>query len=105
MGNEKKMPAPVRQSVHVESDVEDAFRLFTERFAAWWPGDESEQEAMREGGVTVWDPPRRIEYVWRRGGSEMVNLVFETEGAGTRVIVTHTGWERAASPVCLAHAA
>ena len=105
MGNEKATPDPVRQSVHVESDVENAFRLFTESFAEWWPGDETEQEALREGEVTVWDPPRRIEYVWRRGGSEVVNLEFETEGAGTRVIVTHTGWQSSVSPVCLAVAA
>jgi hypothetical protein len=81
--------------------VEDAFRLFTESFGDWWPGDESEQEAMREGAVTVWDPPHRIGFVWQRQGSETVDLEFQAEGAGTRLIVTHTGWERAASPVCL----
>jgi len=101
MGNEKQTPAPVRQSVHVDSDVENAFRLFTESFASWWPGDESEHEEIREGRVILWDPPRRIEFEWARGRSETVNLEFETEGAGTRVIVTHTGWQRAASPVCL----
>ena len=101
MGNEKPTPEPIQQSVHIDTDVENAFRLFTESFADWWPGDESEHEAVREGAVTVWDPPRRIEFVWRREGSETVDLVFHAEGDGTRLVVTHTGWHRAALPVCL----
>ena len=42
MGNEKETHEPIRQSVHVECPVEDAFRLFTEAFAEWWPGDDRE---------------------------------------------------------------
>jgi len=81
--------------------VEDAFRLFTESFADWWPGEESEQEPMRQGAVTIWDPPRQIGFVWRRGAGETVDLEFHAEGAGTRVTVTHTGWQHAGVPVCL----
>jgi hypothetical protein len=56
---------------------------------------------MRQGVVTIWDPPRQIGFVWRRGGGETVDLEFQADGAGTRVIITHTGWQRAAQPVCL----
>ena len=67
MGNEKETREPIRQSVHVECPVEDAFRLFTEAFAEWWPGDDQEQYAIQQGSVTVWDPPSRIEFSWRPG--------------------------------------
>jgi uncharacterized protein YndB with AHSA1/START domain len=87
---EKEEPAPIRQSVHVDCPIEDAFRLFTERFDDWWPlasfavsGDEAESceiepwvggkvlertrsgEEHEWGSVTVWDPPERLEFTWR----------------------------------------
>src|SRR5258707_179100 len=37
MAEAKGNHAPIRQSVHVECPIEDAFLLFTERFAEWWP--------------------------------------------------------------------
>jgi activator of Hsp90 ATPase-like protein len=101
MENEKQTSDPIRQSVHIEGTVEEAFHLFTESFEEWWPGNEDESEAMREGQVTVWDPPQRIEFVWRRGPGETVSLEFHAEGTGTRVMVTHTGWQHAGQPVCL----
>jgi hypothetical protein len=49
MSKPKGQHEPIRQSVHVDCPVEDAFRLFTEGFADWWPlalysitGDEAE---------------------------------------------------------------
>ena len=90
MRKEKEEPAPIRQSVHVDCPIEDAFRLFTERFDDWWPlasfsvsGDEAESceiepwvggkvlergrsgEQHEWGSVTVWDPPERDEFTWR----------------------------------------
>jgi hypothetical protein len=90
MRKEKEKPAPIRQSVHVDCPIEDAFRLFTERFDDWWPlasfsvsGDEAEHceiepwvggkvlertrsgEEHEWGSVTVWDPPERVELTWR----------------------------------------
>jgi uncharacterized protein YndB with AHSA1/START domain len=89
MEKEKEAHAPIRQSVHVDCPPEDAFRLFTEDFAEWWPlasfsvaGDNAEYCAIepwvggkvfertgsgeeREwGSVTIWDPPSRVEFTW-----------------------------------------
>jgi uncharacterized protein YndB with AHSA1/START domain len=117
--------APIRQSVHVDCPIEDAFRLFTEGFAEWWPlasysitGDAAEHCAIepwiggrlfertrsgeeREwGSVTAWDPPRQLEFTWNPGGgrddSQTVELEFRVEADGTRVTLTHNGWDRAA---------
>ena len=100
MGNETH--EPIQQSVHVDVPVEDAFRLFTESFRDWWPGDESEQSVVEEGAVTVWDPPARIEFTWSREGNQRVNVEFEVEADGTRVTLTHYGWEAAGVAVCAA---
>ena len=37
MAEGKGKRAPIRQSVHVDCPIEDAFRLFTEGFGEWWP--------------------------------------------------------------------
>ena len=49
MGKSEGKHTPIRQSVHIDCPIEDAFRLFTEGFAEWWPlsshsvaGEESE---------------------------------------------------------------
>jgi uncharacterized protein YndB with AHSA1/START domain len=84
----------------VDVPVEDAFRLFTESFRAWWPGDESEHSAVEDGAVTVWEPPTRIEFTWRHDGNQTVNVEFEVEADGTRVTLTHYGWETSGVAVC-----
>src|SRR5271166_1027791 len=84
MANQEKQE-PIRQSVHVDCPLEDAFRLFTERFGDWWPaGDAGAHEIEpwtegkiiertvagdeREWGtVTAWEPPDRIEFTWHPG--------------------------------------
>ena len=129
MRKEKQTPAPIRQSVHVDCPVEDAFRLFTEEFAEWWPrescsvaGGESVDCAIepRAGGkvfersrsgeehdwgsVTIWDPPGRLEFTWhpgaRRDTSQTVTVDFCQEEDGTRVTVTHRGWYWAGAATC-----
>jgi uncharacterized protein YndB with AHSA1/START domain len=84
-------PAPVKKSVSVNASPEHAFRVFTERFDAWWPrshsiGDSPLEQAViegREGGrwygrlengteaewgdVLAWEPPRRVLLAWRIG--------------------------------------
>jgi uncharacterized protein YndB with AHSA1/START domain len=80
--------------------VEDAFRLFTEGFGQWWPGDDSESDAVEEGSVTTWDPPRRIEFTWHRQDEETVTVEFDTEADGTRVTLTHGGWEQSGVATC-----
>ena len=109
---------PIRQSVRVDCPIEDAFRLFTEGFAEWWPlasysmtGEEAESCAIepwpggrvfertrsgeeREwGSVTAWDPPTRLELTWDR--NQTVKVEFQVEADGTRVTVIHTGWRLA----------
>jgi len=127
--------APIRQSVHVDCPIEDAFRLFTEGFGNWWPlsrysvaEDEPDKCAIepwaggrifertrsgdeREwGGVIVWDPPHRVEFTWHpsrnerdsRNWNETVNVEFRTEADGTRVTLTHHGWQLAGVQTCAA---
>jgi len=114
---------PIVQSVHVDCPIEDAFDLFTDRFGEWWPlaehsvsgedaaGGEIEPwsggrvfERTRSGQerywgtVVEWDPPSRLEFTWARG---RVAVEFSVEADGTRVTVTHTGWESAATPSCV----
>lgn len=119
---------PIRQSVHVDCPIDDAFRLFTESFGEWWPlaaGAKPEIEPW-EGGkvferapsgeerdwgtVLVWDPPRRVEFTWhhfawhpresRDDDGQTVNVEFSVEADGTRVMLTHRGWQRSGEPVC-----
>jgi uncharacterized protein YndB with AHSA1/START domain len=113
----------LRKSVVVPRSPEDAFRLYTERMATWWPlrthsvalEDAATVVAeCREGGriyevtrsgeehlwatITLWAPPTRLEYDWYPGRSadtaQQVAMRFDPEGDGTRVSIEHTGWER-----------
>lgn len=124
--------APIRQSVHVDCAPEDAFRLFTEGFAEWWPlrsssvgGNDSEYCAIEpwvggrifertrsgeehdSGSVTVWDPPDRIEFTWHPGESQdhdqTVTVDFKVEADGTRVTLTHRNWHGAGVVTCASH--
>jgi hypothetical protein len=123
---------PVRRSVHVDCPVEEAFRLFTQRFGEWWPlasyseaGPNAESCEMEPwvggrvfertrsgeewdwGSVIRWDPPTRVEFAWspgRRGQDrETVNVEFCPEADGTRVTVTHRGWHLSGVAVSAAH--
>jgi hypothetical protein len=96
MGNEKETREPIRQSIHVDCPVEDAFRLFTERFTEWWPGDDADHAAIERGSVTIWDPPGRIEFTWDRDDRQTVTADFRVETDGTRLTLTHSGWRHAA---------
>jgi uncharacterized protein YndB with AHSA1/START domain len=124
----QEKPEPIRQSVHVDCPLEDAFRLFTERFDDWWPGAEAgvrefepwtdgkiierttSGEEREWGTVTAWEPPHRVAFTWHpnadpdRAGT--VEVEFTVEADGTRVTVTHSDWQLArAAVVCFAGAA
>ena len=124
MANEEKLD-PIRQSVHVDCPVEEAFRLFTERFGEWWPSEDGssfEIEPGRDGKIiertpsgeerecgilTAWEPPDRLEYTWHPGTSAdragTVEVEFSVEAHGTRVTVTHQDWHLArVDMVCFA---
>lgn len=122
MEKAKKQHEPVEQSVHVDCPPEEAFQLFTGRFADWWPfagncqlepwpgGKLSEAtphgEEIRLGSITEWDPPRRLAFTWhpdpRRDDDQSVTVDFLVEAGGTRVTLTHHNWHRAAIETCAA---
>jgi uncharacterized protein YndB with AHSA1/START domain len=113
----------IRKSVTVDRPLEEAFRLYTEQVATWWPfsthstGKEEVETVIlegREGGrfyertkngdehlwgtVLVWDPPSRVVHSWHPGRAEdtaqEVEVTFAPDGEGTRVELMHSGWER-----------
>jgi len=113
----------VRKSVTVPLAPADAFRLFTERMAAWWPlptHSVYENEATgvvvepRVGGriyettddgrtsdwgvISAWEPGRRFATSWHPGNdpalATQVDVRFShTPDGGTQVDLVHTGWE------------
>lgn len=113
--------APVRKSVVVETSVDHAFRIFTERIGEWWPvKTHSVHEELADtagleprlggslfelwrdgrqswGEVTVWEPPHRLVFTWRPGLRDEettdVEVRFAAQGGSTLVELEHRGWE------------
>lgn len=111
--------APVIRAAWVDRPVAEAFIVFTEEIGAWWPlpthglfGESSGNVAFRDGlmveqstdgteavwgEITAWEPPSRLVFSWHPGrekpDSSEVEVVFESDGAGTRVTIEHRGWE------------
>lgn len=110
--------ATIRKEVLVDFAPAQAFDLFTARIASWWPvrthsyGGERVTDVVfepRVGGrvyevtpegeqewanVRELDPPHRFLLEWLIGeacGSE-VEVRFEPEGPGTRVVLEHRGF-------------
>lgn len=114
---------PVVASVWVPATPEAAFRRFTEELDTWWPRAghsvsrsacvsvafergavgaalfELDEDGVRHewGRVTTWEPGRRLVTSWHpsRAPSEAqeVEVTFVSENDGTRVTLTHRGWE------------
>lgn len=60
--------------------------------------DGSSTRVFETGRVTVWTPPDRIVFEWRAVNfgpedSTEVEVTFEPAAGGTRVTVTHRGWD------------
>jgi uncharacterized protein YndB with AHSA1/START domain len=101
---------------------ERAFAAFTDDIARWWqphallplagsgalrfePGPEGRLVAtladgtpFEVGRIRAWEPPRRLQLQWRLPSfapaeETEVELVFEAIDGGTRVTVTHRGWD------------
>jgi Domain of unknown function (DUF6817)/Activator of Hsp90 ATPase homolog 1-like protein len=113
---------PLRLSFDVECPAEHAFRMWTAEIGRWWPADHSvsgeaglavvlepwvggrifERTAGGTehdwGEVTVWEPPRRLGYLWHlrrdRADATEVDVTFVANGSHTRVEIEHRGWER-----------
>jgi uncharacterized protein YndB with AHSA1/START domain len=112
----------LEKSITVTAPVEDAFRVYTEGIATWWPLEShsvSEDRAetavfeARAGGriferdvdgvehvwgtVLEWDPPHRFVHTWHPGRAEdtaqRVEMRFVPEGDSTRIELEHRGWE------------
>jgi uncharacterized protein YndB with AHSA1/START domain len=113
------MDLSVRKSVTVQTDVERAFRVFTEEIASWWPVETHSIHKQvtpvlerRAGGrlyertedgreehwakVLAWEPPHRLVLEWQvnaeRRPSE-IEIIFSGEGEVTRVDLEHRGFE------------
>jgi uncharacterized protein YndB with AHSA1/START domain len=114
---------PLKLSFRVACPPEHAFEVWTARTSMWWPADHSvsgedgldvviephvggrifeRTRAGREeewGEVLVWEPPRRLVYLWHlradRADATEVEIVFAPDGeAATEVRIDHRGWER-----------
>jgi hypothetical protein len=108
----------IRKTVLVDFAPADAFDLFTRKTASWWPvrthsygGDKvtnvvfephvggrvyevTEQGEQDWGRVLEWEPGTRFLLEWLIGeasGTE-VEVTFEPEGPGSRVILEHRGF-------------
>lgn len=115
---------PVVVEVEVPLDPPQAFMLFTDEIASWWPfvghsvfGDpaaslhiptqvgaeivevSSAGEACTWGTVHEYDAPHRIRFSWHPGRgadtAQEVEVAFTAIPGGTSVRLSHTGWEAA----------
>ena len=116
------MTDPLRFSLDVDCPVDHAFGVWTGRINLWWPADHtvsgrSDSEIVLEprlggrifertvdgvehdwGEVTLWDPPRRLGYLWHlrtdRSAATSVEIRFQpATDATTRIEIEHAGWE------------
>jgi uncharacterized protein YndB with AHSA1/START domain len=113
--------APLLISFDVECTADHAFKVWTSKIGTWWPRDHtvsgqpgeivlesgpggriyertSDGQRHEWGEVIVWEPPRRLSYLWHIGRARAtateVEITFIDEGAGrTRVAIAHSGWD------------
>jgi uncharacterized protein YndB with AHSA1/START domain len=113
---------PVVKAVSVRAAPARAFEFFARDLARWWPlaqfhtGPDPVDcaieprvggrvfERAADGRETVWgtvlayEPPYRLSFTWIVGLSvelgQQVELRFTPEGQGTRVELSHSGWEK-----------
>jgi uncharacterized protein YndB with AHSA1/START domain len=113
---------PIRLAFEVGCPAAHAFNVWTGRIGEWWPADHSVSGEAglavvlegRPGGrifertaagvehewgeVTVWEPPRRLVYLWhlrrdRADATEVEIRFIEHDEASTLVEIEHRGWE------------
>jgi uncharacterized protein YndB with AHSA1/START domain len=114
---------PIRRSVSVSWPQAEAYRRFTQDFAKWWPSygysiggsrvklvlfeprpggriyeEHKDGTRMRWGTVIAVEPPRRVAFSFHPSRAESdaqrIDITFTPEGAGTRVDLLSTGWEK-----------
>jgi Activator of Hsp90 ATPase homolog 1-like protein len=118
---------PIRMAFEVGCSVAHAFDTWTAKTSLWWPlvcttegipgfsvviepkvgGRIFERTVSASeiewGEVTIWDPPKRLGYLWHimatREQATDVEIVFSPTATGkTKVEITHGGWERLGDP-------
>lgn len=114
---------PVVKEVTVPWPIERAFHRFTAEFGSWWPrrthsvfqeravacAFEAKSggriyETRDDGEISLWgtvvaiDAPHLVRFTWHpdreADTSQNVEVRFTAVGERTRVVITHTGWER-----------
>ena len=113
---------PIVKAVTVRCPPARAFALFAEDFGRWWPLSRTHTgpdpvdcaieplvggrvfERSADGHETPWgtvlayEPPHRLAFSWivelSPGEEQQVEIRFIPEGSGTRVELTHSGWEK-----------
>jgi len=114
---------PVVKAVVVRVPPARAFEFFTRDLAKWWPLAQFHTapnpvdcmieprvggrvfERAGDGLETLWgtviayEPPSRFAFSWIVGGlspdeAQLVDISFTPDGTGTRVELTHSGWEK-----------
>ena len=115
--------APIVVDLVVPCPPDRAFHYFTHDIGRWWPlathslGEADSADVRfepREGGrlietrrdgrehtwgtVTIWQPGRHLAFSWHLdrdpATAQWVDVRFAADPAGTRVTLTHGGWER-----------
>jgi uncharacterized protein YndB with AHSA1/START domain len=112
----------VPESVHIDCSVEEAFGLFTTRMGEWWPLDKAsyggnrakdilleprvggrfferfvDGDELQVGTVVACEPPWRITFTWTTAdweGETEVQVTFTRQDDGTRVDLSHRGFDR-----------
>lgn len=116
------MIAPLELSAVVQCDAAHAFAVFTASTSMWWPVSHSESRQPglsvmfepRTGGriferspdgtefewgeITLWDPPKRLAYLWHLGVDRSLATQVRIEfvpltADSTRLKITHSGWD------------
>ena len=120
------MTAPLVMSFDVACSAEHAFSVWPAGIGTWWPADHTvsgrdDLVVVMQGGVggriyertpdgaehdwgevTIWDPPKRLVYLWHlrrdRSDATEVEIRFLAQGTrATRIEIEHRGWERLGS--------
>ena len=112
--------AEIRKAVTVARPPQEAFERFVD-IGTWWPRTHSyggtrakdiylegrvggrfferfsDGEEFVVGQVIVYEPPRRLVFIWQDPTWDHpteVDVTFHAEGDRTRVELVHRGWER-----------
>ena len=114
---------PLVKTITVPWLVERAFQRFTEEIDTWWPLDAHSvfpdraskatmechvggtiSETREDGETALWgtilafDAPNLVRFTWHPGreadSAQEVEVTFTEHEGGTRVELTHTGWDK-----------